>query len=152
MKIVLLKDIKNLGKPGDILDLKDGYARYLINNKSAKKATPGAINEVKIKQKAKERELEELKKQAQKIFNKINNQVINIKIAAGISGKPHESVTNAKVSDALKKEFGVNIEKRKISFENSGNIIKTFGMHSAIVQLFHGITANISINILETNE
>ena len=152
MKIVLLKDIKNTGKSGDILDLKDGYARFLIISKSAKEATPGAINEVKIKQNAKKHELEELKKKAQEIFNKINNQVINIKINAGISGKTHGSVTNAKISEALEKEFGINIGKNKISFENDGNIIKTSGIHSASVRLFPGIVASISINVLEINE
>lgn len=152
MKIVLLNDIKGTGKSGEILEVKDGYARYLINSKKAKEATAGVISEVKAKEESRKYKLEIEKKQAQQIFDRINNQTVTVKIAAGMSGKLHESITNAKISEILKKEFGVNIDKRKISFTNSGNIIKTFGMHSASVQLFPKITANIMINILEINE
>ena len=152
MKVVLLNDIKGTGKSGEILEVKNGYARYLITSNKAKEATTQVIKEIKAKEKSREREIAIAKEQAQQIFDKINNQTLNIKIAAGMSGKLHESITNAKISEALKKEFGVDIEKRKISFANSGNVIKTFGMHSASVQLFPKIVANIIINILEINE
>lgn len=152
MKVVLLNDIKGTGKSGEILEVKDGYARYLITSNKDKEATTQVIKEIKAKEKSREREIAIAKEQAQQIFDKINNQTLNIKIAAGMSGKLHESITNAKISEALKKEFGVDIEKRKISFANSGNVIKTFGMHSASVQLFPKIVANIIINILEINE
>lgn len=152
MKVVLLNDIKGTGKSGEILEVKDGYARYLITSEKAKEATAGVISEVKAKEESRKHKISTEKKQAQQIFDRINNQTVTVKIAAGMFGKLHESITNAKISDALEQEFGVKINRRKISFANSENVIKTFGMHSASVQLFPKITANIMINILEINE
>ena len=152
MKLVLLKDIKGTGKSGEVIEVKDGFARYLLNSKSAKEATFGALEEVKAKKKSKERELAIAKENAQKIFEKINNQTVTLKIAAGISGKIHESITNAKISDALKKEFDVDIDRRKIVLSGSEHVIKTFGMHSVNIQLFTGISAKVIVNVLGINE
>ena len=152
MKIVLLKNVKGTGEMGKILDVADGYARYLLNNKLAKKATSGAMQEVKDKELSKKREIELAKEQASLIFKRINGRSIDIRVSAGKSGKLHESVTNSKVASALNEQLGVEIDKKKISLVGSEHGIKTFGAHSVSVQLFAGISANVIINIIEINE
>ena len=151
MKVVLLKDIKGTGKSGDVIEVKDGHARYLLNKKKKKKVTSGVMQEIKDKEMSKERENALAKEQALKIFAQINEKVLNIGVDAGVSGKLHKSITNTRIGDELKKQFGVEIDKRKISLLDSEHVIKTCGSHSCSIQLFPNISANILVNVVETN-
>ena len=151
MKVILLKDVKGTGRSGDVVEVKDGYARYLLNSNSAKKVTSGVRQEIKEKKKSKERKNALAKEQALEIFRQINEKVLNIGVDAGVSGKLHKSITNARISDELKKKFGIEVDKRKISLLDSEHVIKTFGSHSCSIQLFPNISANILVNVVETN-
>ena len=151
MKVILLKDVKGTGRSGDVVEVKDGYARYLLNSNSAKKVTSGVRQEIKDKEMSKERKNALAKEQALEIFRQINEKVLNIGVDAGVSGKLHKSITNARISDELKKKFGIEVDKRKISLLDSEHVIKTFGSHSCSVQLFPNISANILVNVVETN-
>ena len=152
IKIVLLKDIQNLGNSESIVKVKDGYARHLVSLGSASLADQDAIQKVKAKKSSEEFAKKQEQKGAKKIFDIINDKVIDIELCAGKNGKPHESITSLKISESLKNKFSVSIPKNKIRIPNDEHDIRTFGMHDVSVHLFKGIIANIHINVLQRND
>ena len=151
MQIVLLKDVPKLGTSGEILGVKDGYARHLISSGSAAIATQGEIKN--SQNKAQSEEYAEMldKQEAEKIFGIINNKTVTVLVHAGDNGKLHGSVTPDNVSDSVLNELSVEIPKSKIRINNKENRIHTFGMHDVSVRLFAGITADIHVNVLQAN-
>ena len=151
IKVVLLKDIENLGHSGSIVEVKDGYARHLVSLGSASLANQEAIQKVEAR-KSSEKYAEEVERSKSKeILNLINDKVISVEVSAGDNGKLHESITSDKISKALNKQFSVDIPKNKIRIENSEHGIRSFGMHDVSIHLFTGIVANVHVNVLQEN-
>ena len=112
MKVVLLQDVKSIGKKDQIVNVSDGYARnFLFPRKLAKEATAGAVNDVKIKESAKAHHKQEEINAATEVKNKINDKIITLKAKAGKEGKLFGAVTSKDVAEKLEKEFGVKIDK-----------------------------------------
>lgn len=155
IKIVLLKDIQSLGNSGSIVGVKDGYARHLISSGAASLANQDAIQKVEAKKSSEAFAKKQEQEDAKKIFNLINDKVIDIEVCAGKNGKLHESITSLKISESLKNkfsDFNVIIPKNKIKISNDEHDIRTFGMHDVSVHLFKDIVANIHINVLQKND
>ena len=151
IKVVLLKDVKNLGCSGDIVEIKGGRAQNLISSGSASIANNEAIQKVEAK-KSSEKYAEEVEKsKSNQIFDTINDKVVNIEVFAGDNGKLHESVTSSRISEALNEQFSVDVPKNKIRIEDNEHGIRTFGMHDVSIHLFTGIVANIHVNVLQGN-
>ncbi len=150
-KVVLLKDIDKLGTVGKIVDVKDGYARHLISSGKAVVANQNEIQ--KSKDRKSSEEYAELldKKESERIFGLINDQIVDVSVKAGDNGKLLESVTNAKISDLMKSKFAVEIPKNKIKIENNDNRIYSFGAHDVSVHLFKDIIANVRVNVVQEN-
>lgn len=147
MKVILLEDVKGSGKKGELINASDGYARnYLIPKKLAMEATPAAINELKQKDAAKEYHLAVEKKAAQDAADSIKDKNVKIKSSAGANGKLFGSVTASEVSNELKNQYGIDIDKKKIVLESD---IKSFGTYTAEVKFGFGITSKIYIVVSE---
>ena len=147
MQVILLEDVKGSGKKGELINASDGYARnYLLPKKLAMEATPQALNELKQKEAAKERRLALEKQAALDSANAVKGKTVRITSAAGQNGKLFGSVTAAEVAEEMKKQFGIEIDRRKIALESE---IKAFGTYNAEVKFGHGISAQIYVLVAE---
>jgi len=148
MKIILLKDVENLGKKGDILNVKDGYARnYLIPKGFAKEATPSVIKEFEMMESLKKKREEKKKKDAEEIKNKIEK----ISLTFYLKGKEkiYGAVTSKDIIDELNKK-GFDIEKGSLKMEK---LLKEPGFYEIPLKLHPEIEANLKIWIVkEENE
>lgn len=147
MKIILLKDVKGLGKEGDLIDAKDGYARnFLFPKKLAVEATPGNRKKWKKRkdiQKAKEKEEE---KEALKLKEKIEGLNVELKGKAGEGGRLFGSITSKDISDTLMKEHNVKIDRRKIELKDN---IKTLGTTQVEIRVYPEISASLKVKVVE---
>ena len=146
MKVILLQDVKALGKKGEIVNVSDGYARnFLFPKKMAMEATAQAMTEKKNKDQAKEFHKQEEIKAAQQIADKLKDQTVTIAAKAGTAGRLFGSVTAKEISAAIKKEFGFDIDKRKISVGE----VKSFGTFQVEVKVLTGVTTNMKLMVVE---
>ena len=145
MKVVLLKDVKNMGKRDDILTVSDGYARnFLFPQKLAAEATPGTLKEIERKRAAQDAREAELKAEAQAKAELLKNKVITLQVKCGEKGRLYGSVTAAEVADALEKQHGIKADKRKIDI---GDPIRETGIREISVWLYSGITTKMKLDI-----
>jgi len=145
MKVLLTKDVKSLGKAGEIKEVKDGYGQnFLINKGLAKLATPQVVEEWKAEQAAQAAalaaeiaKLEDYKKKLEANELKIEREQAPV----GIKG----SVTNANIADELKSQLDIEIDKKSINLKKA---IKSEGVHEVDIKLGHGIHANLKVNVV----
>ena len=143
MKILLIKDVKGLGKAGEIKEAKDGYARnYLIPKGFAKLATPEVIREWEKEQAKKEAELKEELEKINSMKEKLESEKIVIKHKLGANGQLIGSVTNKEIAEVLK-EKGYEIDKKNIEHKT----IKAPGLYNIDIKLGHGIHAKIQVEV-----
>ena len=145
MKVILLQDIKNVGKKEQIIEANDGYARnYLFPKKLAIEASKDNIAKLQAKQKS-----EANKKQAEiesnkELAKKIEKMKLNITAKAGENGKIFGGVTSKEVSEELKKQYKIEIDKKKISLKET---IKNLGRYTAEIKFGDGINAKLTLNV-----
>ncbi len=147
MKVVLLEDVKALGKKGELVNASDGYARnFLFPKKLAKEANSQAMNELKNAENAKAFKVKTDTENANKIVEELKDKAIVIHAKAGQGGKLFGSVTAKEIAAELKKQYGIDIDKRKISLKMD---IKSFGTFAAEIKLYVGITASVVVEVKE---
>lgn len=147
MKIILLKDVKGLGKEGDLVDVKDGYARnYLFPKKLAIEATPANLNKWKKKKKEMEAKEKEEYENALKLKEKIESIDLKLKGKAGEGGKLFGSITSKDISDALKIQHNIDIDKKKIELEDN---IKTLGTTEVEIKIYPEVSAKLRVKVSE---
>ena len=148
MKVILLKDVKGIGKQGELVNAKDGYARnFLFPKGLAKEANDSSLKELKDKQESdKHREAEE-KKAAELMAQKINETKVVIKTKVGENNKLFGSITSKEIAELLEKEYGLKVDKRKINIE--GGNIKLAGTTVAQVKVYPSIVAKLTITVQE---
>ena len=141
MKVLLIKDVKGLGKAGEIKNAKDGYARnYLIPKGFAKLATDEVVKEWQEEQKRKEEELKKELEKLNELKEKIESITLTIKHKLGANGQLYGAITNKEVAEHLK-EKGIEIDKKHIDMKQ----IKTVGEYTVDVKLGHGIHAKLKL-------
>ena len=146
MKVVLLKDIRNVGKRDDIITVSDGYARnFLFPQKLAAEATPGALKEIERKRAAQDAREAEMRKEAQAKAELLKNKVITLEVKCGEKGRLYGSVTAAEVAEALEKQHGIKADKRKLDI---GDPIREVGVREITVWLYSGITTKMKLNVV----
>lgn len=147
MKVILLQDVKGKGKKGQLIEASDGYARnYLLPRKMAIEATADNVNTMKMNDKAKAEQQAREKAQAQETAKKLQDITVEVKAKSGNGGRLFGSITSQEVSDALKQQFGIAIDKKKIVQDEP---IKSFGSFSMKAKLGYEIVATISVHVSE---
>ena len=147
MKVILLEDVKGSGKKGELINASDGYARnFLLPKKLAMEATSQALNELKQKEAAKERKLALEKQAAMESASVIKEKTVKFTGVAGNGGYLLGSITAADVAAEIKKQFGIEVDKKKVSLEGD---IKTYGTFNAEVKFGHSVTAKIFVLVSE---
>ena len=145
MKVILCADVKGQGKKDQIVEVSDGYARnFLFPKKLAIPADAKAMNEVKNKEASRQHKLDVEKQQALDIAEKLKSIVVTFVYAAGPAKKLYGSVTAKDIADALKRDHGIEIDKRKITLREP---IKAFGNFQADVRLFADVDGKITISV-----
>ena len=147
MKVILTKDVKGSGEKGDVLNVADGYARnYLIGKGFAVEATQKNLNDLQGKKSSEQHKIDVEIADNKALVAKISDKEVVIKAKAGQGGKLFGAVTGAIVSEELKKQYGVDVDKKKIAL---GSEIKTFGDFSANIKLTHGVSCSVKIKVVE---
>ena len=142
MKLILLEDVKGVGKKGDVVNKNDGYAlNFLIPKKLAVEATKSNINDLELKKKADERRKKEEYEEAKELGEKLKDKIVKVSVKAGENGKVFGSVTNKEISAALLQQTGIDIDKKKITFNDP---IKMVGRRTVKVKLHPKVTVEIA--------
>ena len=146
MKVILLQDIKNVGKKDEIINANDGYARnFLFPKKLALEATKDNLLKLQAKKDSqahkKSLEIEEFKKQAEKI----NNITLDLKVKAGENGKIFGGVSAKEIAQELSKEYKIEVDKKKIDLKEP---IKVLGVSTVSVKLFEGVMGSLKVQVL----
>ena len=145
MKVVLLKDVRNMGKRDDIVTVSDGYARnFLFPQKLAAEATPGTLREIERKRAAQEAREAEMKAEALAKAELLKNKIVVLQVKCGEKGRLYGSVTSAEVAEALEKQHGIKADKRKIDI---GDPIRETGIREISVWLYSGITTKMKLDV-----
>src|SRR5690625_2530688 len=146
MKVIFLIDVKGKGKKGEVKDVPVGYANnYLFKNNLAEEATPSNLRKLKARQKRAEEEEKEIKQEAENIKNELGKITVSIKAKSGEDGRLFGSITSKQIAEALKKDYKVSIDRRKIELDEP---IKSLGTHKIRVKLHHEVTGTITIHVI----
>lgn len=147
MKVILLCDVKGKGKKDQIIEVSDGYARnFLFPQKKAVPADAKATNELKSKEEAKQYKINEDRKAASLLAEKINNVEVEIKMGHGQDGRLYGSVTSKDIAEELKKHIGIDVDKRKILIKDS---IKAYGKYTVEIKILADISAKFTVHVHE---
>ena len=146
MKVVLLQDVKDIGKKDQVVNVSDGYARnFLLPRKLAKEATAAAMSDVKAKESARAHHKQEEIKAANELKAMLNGKEVTIKAKAGKEGKLFGAVTSKDVAAAIKAQHKIEIDKKKIVMKD----IKTFSRVDVEIKIYPEIQAKITVIVEE---
>lgn len=146
MKVILLQDIKGVGKKDQIINANDGYARnYLFPKKLALEATTGNLGNLKAKQESNQYRKDMQKEEAIKLADKIKDITLTIKVKAGENGKIFGGVTAKEIAENLKTQYAIDVDKKKI---NLSETIKVIGTRTVDIRLYEGVTGKLKINVI----
>lgn len=147
MKVILLTNVKGLGKKDEMVEASDGYARnYLIPKKLAIFADSKAQNELKGKESARQYKIDEEKKAAQETASRLEGTVVKIRAASGADGRLYGAITAKDIAETLEKNFGIAVDKRKIELADN---IKNYGTYSVSVKLYTDIVGKFTVVVHE---
>lgn len=145
MKVILKQDVKGLGKKESMVEVSDGYARnYLLPRGIAVEANPVNINIMNAKKEAERTKKERELSQAKALAEKIKSITVVIKGKAGENGKLFGSITNKDISERLKKDFNLDIDKKKIYLADA---IKSIGTTQVEVKLYPEVSAKLTVRV-----
>ena len=146
MKIILLQDVKSLGKKGDLVEVSDGYARNMIlPKKLGIEATKKNINDLKLKHRHLEKKAQESLDEAKAFAKELGQKQIEIKVQTGTSGKIFGSVSTKEIATAAKEQLNLELDKKKFQLPESLN---TIGVHEVNVKLHPQVTAVLKVNVV----
>ncbi len=143
MKVILLQNVKALGKKDDVVEVAEGYAaNFLLPRKLAIRADNQAMNDLKGKEESKRFKIEEERKAAKAIAERLASITVKIRSASGADGRLYGAVTSKDVAEALAKDFGITVDKRKIEMSDN---IKSYGSYTLNVKLYEGVVGKIAL-------
>ena len=147
MEVVLLEDVKTLGKKGQVVNINDGYARnFVLPKKLGIEATPKNLNDLKL-QKANEQKLAaEVLQAAKDLAASIADKSITLAIKAGEGGRAFGSVSSKEIAKAITDQLGLDIDKKKLVLPEP---LKTFGTHEVPIKLHKDVTGKLSVKVVE---
>lgn len=147
IEVILLQDVKALGKKGEIVSVSEGYARnFLLKKKMGLEATSQNRNDLKLqeanKAKIAKEKLEEAKKQAEEL----KELTVTVKLKSGAGGKTFGSISTKEIAQAVKEQLGREIDKKKMVLDEP---IKTLGSHVIHIKLHPEVTAQMTVKVIE---
>ncbi|WP_295787892.1 50S ribosomal protein L9 [uncultured Veillonella sp.] len=147
MKVILLEDVKKVGKRGEIIEVSEGYGRnVLIKKGQALEGTPANLNNAKQKQASVAHKKQVDNDEAKILASQLAKVQVRIPVKMGEGGRVFGSVTGKDVSDALAKQFDVDVDKKKIELKDP---IKTLGVHDVLIRVHPEITTTIKVEVVE---
>ena len=147
MKVILLEDVKALGKKGQIVNVNDGYARnFILPKKLGVEANNKNLNDLKLKKANDEKIAQEQLEEAQELGKKIEAGKVGLAIKVGEGGRTFGSVSTKEIAAAVKEQMGCDIDKKKIQLKEA---IKTLGTHNVPVKLHTKVTAELKVVVKE---
>ena len=147
MKVILLQDVKGKGKKGQMLEVSDGYARnFMLPRKLAIEATPDAINTMRMNDKATQERIAREKAEAMAVSKQLREMTVTVTAKGGGAGRLFGSVTNQEIADALEKQSGIKLDKRKVVIAEP---IKNVGTYTVTCKLGYEISAPLTVKIVE---
>jgi len=147
MKVIFLKDVKGKGKKGEVKKVSVGYAtNYLFKNNLAEEATPGNLRKLKARQQKIEKREQEEKQEAEKLKETLETTTVTMKAKSGDGGRLFGSITSKQIADSLKKEFNLDVDRRKIELKNP---IRSLGHHQIPVKLHQEVMGTIRVHVEE---
>ena len=147
MKVILLQDVKSLGKSGDVVDVSDGYAKnFIFKKKLGTLADSKNLNDLKLKKANEEKMAAENLASAQEFSKEVENTTVVVRLKAGEGGKPFGSVSSKEIAQEAKTQFGMDIDKKKIVLAEP---IKSFGTFDVPVKLHPKVTATLKVKVEE---
>lgn len=146
MKVILTQDVKKVGKKGDVLEVKDGYARNSLLPKGlAVEANAVSLNKKMLDQKSEDKRKKQELDDAKAIADKINDKEIKLTVKIGEGGRVFGSVTSKEIAECIEATYGVKIDKKKIQLKDA---IKGVGIQTVKVKLHVDVTASVKVNVL----
>jgi len=147
MKIILLQDVKSVGKKGDIIDANDGYARnFLIPKKIGVPANAENMNNLKLQKSNEAKVAQEQLEEAQRFAKELESKEVVLAIKAGEGGRTFGSVSSKEIANAYKEQCGITIDKKKIQLPES---IKNFGVYEVKIKLHPKVTGTLKVKVKE---
>lgn len=147
MKVILTQDVRGQGKRGQMIEVSDGYARnFLLPRKLAQEATTDNINTMRMNDKATQERQAKERAEALELRNRMKDMTVIVTAKGGGAGRLFGSVTNAEVSDALARQSGIQLDKRKIVLDEP---IKSVGVYQVKCKLGYEINAELKIEVRE---
>lgn len=145
MKVILLMDVKGTGKKDQIVEASDGFARnYLIPRKMAKEATAEALNAISRAKSADKHREDVRRAEAEQRARELKGKVVQLTVRGGENGKLYGAVTNDQIAAALKEQFSIEIDKRKIEQEEP---VRSAGQTAVTLKLMAGVSARVLLNV-----
>ena len=147
MKVILLQDVKKLGKKGEIIEVSEGYGRnFLLPRKLAAPGTAENINDAKQKQAAAQHKAQVASDEAVILASQLKKVELTIPVKVGEGGKVFGAVTGKNVSEAAKKQYDIDLDKKKVEIKEP---IKTLGTYEVIIRVHPTITSVIKVHVVE---
>lgn len=148
MKVILLQDVKSLGKKDEIVEVSDGYARnFVLPKKVGVEANAKNLNELKLKKAHEDKVAAEKLAEAKALAEKMKDESITVSLKVGEGGKTFGSVSSKEIAEEMKKQLGYDIDKKKIVLKDS---IKSVGTHIVDIKLHTKVTAQINVKVAES--
>ena len=145
MEVILLEDVKNVGKKGEVVKVNDGYGRnVLIKKKQALEANNKNLNDWKLKKANDDKIAAENLEAAKELGKKLEESEITVAIKVGESGKTFGSVSSKEIAEEVKEQLGFEIDKKKVQLKDA---IKTVGTHEVKIKLHPQVTTTLKVNV-----
>ncbi len=147
MKVILLQDVKSVGKKGDIIDANDGYARnFLLPKKMAVEANSKNLNDLKLQNANEEKLAAQRLKDAQDLAKDIESKTVTVYMKAGEGGKTFGSISGKEIAAAFKEQHGLELDKKKLVMEEP---IRSFGTYNVDIKLHPQVTGTVKVKVQE---
>ena len=147
MKVILLEDVKALGKKGEVVEVSDGYGRNAIIKKNlGVEATPKALNDLKLQNKHADKVAQENLEKARELAKEIETKKVVISVKAGEGGRIFGSVSTKEISQAAKEQLGFELDKKKMQLADP---IKAFGTYEVAIKLHTQVTTKLTVQVVE---
>ena len=147
MKVILLQDVKALGKKGEIVNVNDGYARnFILPKKIGVEATPKNLNDLKLQKANEEKVAQEQLDQAKELATVLETKQVIVKMKAGEGGRTFGSISSKEICAAFKEQHGMELDKKKVVLNDP---IKSFGNYEVAIKLHPKVTGKFTVKVVE---